>query len=75
MEVCLSTRTAPFGQPGSGHDSASTTYTYDTAGRIRRRLRNDLNGHFAYDLELDDQGRVLHETYTRIDNLVLIVTT
>lgn len=58
-----------FGQPGSGHDSASTTYTYDTAGRIRRRLRNDLNGHFAYDLELDDQGRVLHETYTRIENL------
>ncbi|MCC6839772.1 MAG: hypothetical protein IT230_06400 [Flavobacteriales bacterium] len=58
-----------YGRPGSGHDTASTTYTYDTAGRVRRRLRNDLNGYFAYDIELDDQGRSIRETYTRIENL------
>ena len=58
-----------YGRPGSGSDTASTTYTYDTAGRIRRRLRNDLNGHFAYDIELDEQGRAIRETYTRVENL------
>lgn len=58
-----------FGKPGSGHDTASTTYTYDTAGRVRRRLRNDLNGHYAYDVELDDRGRAVRETYTRVENL------
>lgn len=58
-----------FGRPGTGHDTASTLYTYDTAGRIRRRLRNDLNGHYAYDIELDEQGRAIRETYTRVENL------
>ncbi len=58
-----------FGQPGSGRDTANTTYTYDTAGRIRRRLRNDLAGHFAYDVELDELGRTIRETYTRVENL------
>jgi len=58
-----------YGKPGTGTDTASTTFTYDTAGRVRRRLRNDLNGHFAYDIELDDQGRPIRETYTRIENL------
>lgn len=58
-----------YGRPGSGTDTASTTYTYDTAGRVKRRLRNDLNGHFAYDVELDDQGRSIRETYTRVENL------
>lgn len=58
-----------FGQPGSGRDTASTSYTYDTAGRIKRRLRNDLSGHFAYEVELDDQGRAVRETYTRVENL------
>ncbi len=58
-----------FGQPGTGRDTASTTYTYDTAGRIMRRLRNDLSGHFAYENELDDKGRIVRETYTRIENL------
>jgi hypothetical protein len=58
-----------FGNPGSGRDTASTTYTYDTAGRIMRRLRNDLSGHFAYENKLDDQGRIVSETYTRVENL------
>lgn len=58
-----------YGRPGSGNDTASTTYTYDTAGKVRRRLRTDLNGHFAYDIELDEHGRPVRETYTRIENL------
>jgi len=58
-----------YGRPGSGQDTASTTYTYDTSGKVRRRLRNDLNGHFAYDIELDDKGRAIRETYTRVENL------
>ncbi|HQW07305.1 MAG TPA: hypothetical protein PLV08_13200 [Flavobacteriales bacterium] len=58
-----------FGQPGSGRDTASTTYTYDTGGRVMRRLRNDLSGHFAYENELDAKGRVVRETYTRVENL------
>lgn len=58
-----------YGRPGSGSDTASTTYTYDTAGRVYRRLRNDLNGHFAYDIQLDDKGRTVRETYTRVENL------
>ncbi len=58
-----------FGQPGTGRDTASTTYTYDTAGRIMRRLRNDLAGHFAYENELDEHGRIVRETYTRVENL------
>lgn len=58
-----------YGRPGTGSDTASTTYTYDTAGRVRKRLRNDLNGHFAYDIELDDKGRAIRETYTRVENL------
>lgn len=58
-----------YGRPGSGQDTASTTYTYDTAGKVRRRARNDLNGHFAYDIELDDKGRPIRETYTRVENL------
>ena len=58
-----------FGQPGSGRDTASTTYTYDANGHVKRRLRNDLSGHFAYEAQLDEQGRVVRETYTRVENL------
>ncbi|MCB0764505.1 MAG: hypothetical protein R2815_11985 [Flavobacteriales bacterium] len=58
-----------FGHPGTGTDTASVTYTYDADGRMVRRLRNDLSGHFAYAMEYDDQGRPLRETYTRIENL------
>jgi hypothetical protein len=58
-----------YGQPGSGRDTASVQYRRDEHGRVNRRLRNDLGGHFAYALELDDQGRVTRETYQRIENL------
>ncbi|MFN3874545.1 MAG: hypothetical protein ACK4L7_01370 [Flavobacteriales bacterium] len=58
-----------YGQPGSGRDTASATYEYDGHGRLARRLRNDLAGHFAQELEYDAQGRVTRETHQRIENL------
>lgn len=58
-----------FGQPGTGKDTASTTFTMDEQGRVSRRLRNDLSGHFAYVVERDAEGRVVRETYQRIENL------
>lgn len=58
-----------FGQPGTGRDTASVTYERDADGRVRRRLRNDLGGHFAFEMEHDAQGRVTRETYQRIENL------
>ena len=58
-----------FGQPGTGRDTASVTYTYDPAGHVKEELHNDLNGHYALIRELDPEGRSLRETYTRIENL------
>ncbi len=58
-----------FGQPGTGRDTASVAFTYDAQGRLARRLRNDLGGHFALVNEHDAQGRVTRETYQRIENL------
>ncbi|MBL7982659.1 MAG: hypothetical protein JNL52_12710 [Flavobacteriales bacterium] len=58
-----------YGNPGTGRDTASVRFTYDAQGHTTRRLRNDLGGHFAYDMQLDDQGRVVRETYSRIENL------
>jgi len=57
-----------YGQPGTGRDTASVAFTYDANGKLIRRLRNDLGGHFAYDLALDEQGRVIRETYARVEN-------
>lgn len=57
-----------FGHPGTGRDTASTVFTYDADGRVVRSLRNDLMGHFAYDLKYDEEGRPVRETYTRIEN-------
>lgn len=58
-----------YGQPGTGRDTASISYERHADGRVRRRLRNDLGGHFAYVLEHDAEGRVIRETYQRIENL------
>ncbi|MEO8589306.1 MAG: hypothetical protein ABI432_08070 [Flavobacteriales bacterium] len=58
-----------FGQPGSGRDTASVTYTYNEQGQLVRRLRNDLAGHFTYTTERDADGRVVRETYSRVENL------
>ncbi len=44
-------------------------FTYDAQGRAIRRLRNDLAGHFAYDIATGRPGRVMRETYVRIENL------
>lgn len=57
-----------YGQPGSGRDTASITYTYDGKGRVVSRVRNDLAGHFAYTTERDSAGRAVRETYSRIEN-------
>ncbi len=58
-----------FGNPGTGRDTTSVTFTYDTAGHVMSRLRNDLAGHFSYRTEHDAEGRPVSETYSRIENL------
>lgn len=58
-----------FGNPGTGRDTTSVTFTYDTAGNVMSRLRNDLAGHFSYRTEHDAEGRPVSETYARIENL------
>lgn len=58
-----------FGQPGTGVDTASTLFNFDDKGNLSRRLRNDLSGYFGYDVERDGTGRVVRETFTRIENL------
>lgn len=58
-----------FGQPGTGVDTASTLFDFDDKGELVRRLRNDLSGYFGYDVERDGRGRVVRETFTRIENL------
>ncbi|MBK6832100.1 MAG: hypothetical protein IPG92_15820 [Flavobacteriales bacterium] len=58
-----------FGNPGTGRDTTSVTFTYDTAGHVMSRLRNDLAGHFSYRTEHDAEGRPVSETYARIENL------
>ncbi len=58
-----------FGNPGTGRDTTSVTYTHDSAGHVSGRLRNDLAGHFTYRTEFDTQGRPIRETYARVENL------
>ncbi len=58
-----------FGKPGSGHDTATVTFTYDAKGRVTEQLRNDPNGWFALRDELDTLGRATRQSYVRIDNL------
>ncbi len=58
-----------FGNPGTGRDTASVTYTYDSAGHVAGRLCNDLAGHFSYRTQNDAEGRPVRETYSRIENL------
>ncbi len=62
-------RNSSFGQPGSGLDTASTIFHYDAQGRLKDRLRNDLNGHFGYKIDRNEKGEVVRETYSRIQNL------
>jgi len=57
-----------YGRPGTGLDTASVGYFYDAQGRLVQRLRNDLTGHFAYEITYDGEGRVVHQAYVRIAN-------
>lgn len=58
-----------FGRPGTGSDTASVHFEYDSSGRIIRKMRTDLNGHFEYNMERDSLHRVIRNTYSRIQNL------
>lgn len=58
-----------FGRPGSGRDTASVSYTYGTAGQATEELHNDLSGHYLLTRELDTAGRIVRETYSRVENL------
>ncbi len=58
-----------FGRPGTGLDTASIGYFYDAKGRLVQRLRNDLSGHFAYEITCDSLGRVVRQAYVRIENI------
>lgn len=58
-----------YGRPGTGRDTASVGYFYDAKGRLVQRLRNDLTGHFAYEITTDTLGRIVRQTYVRIENL------
>ncbi len=58
-----------FGQPGTGRDTASVTYTFDALGHVSEELHNDLSGHYTLTRELDPEARVVRETYTRIENI------
>jgi hypothetical protein len=58
-----------FGRPGTGLDTASIGYFYDAKGRLVQRLRNDLSGHFAYEITCDSLGRTVRQAYVRIENL------
>jgi YD repeat-containing protein len=58
-----------YGRPGTGLDTASIGYFYDAKGRLVQRLRNDLSGHFAYEITCDSLGRTVRQAYVRIENL------
>ncbi len=58
-----------FGHPGSGVDTASVMYSYDTAGRLLQELHNDLHGYFALRMGYDALGRVEREEHVRLENL------
>lgn len=62
-------RNNSFGQPGTGHDTASVSYSYDAHDHVIEEAHNDLNGHYLLSRELDASGRVTRETYSRVENL------
>jgi hypothetical protein len=62
-------RNSSFGQPGTGKDTASIMFAYDDKGHVINRLRNDLSGYFGYEIQRDEKGRPVRETYMRIENL------
>lgn len=57
-----------FGNPGSGVDTASVVYIYDSKGRLEEQFRNDIGGHFKLRHERDAEGRSIRQTYMRVEN-------
>ena len=58
-----------FGRPGSGIDTASVMYSYDSNGRLLQELHNDLHGYFAFRKEYDKDERAVHVENVRLENL------
>ncbi|MEO8733830.1 MAG: hypothetical protein ABI373_05830 [Flavobacteriales bacterium] len=58
-----------FGKPGSGIDTASVMYSYDASGHLLQELHNDINGYFALRTQYDGEGRPVHVTNVRMENL------
>ena len=58
-----------FGDPGSGMDTASVMYSYDTKGRMLQEMHNDRSGYYAWRSEYDEHGRRVHATNIRLENL------
>jgi len=57
-----------FGNPGSGRDTASTTFVYDEGGHLRLKVRSDAGGRFTHETERDERGRPVRETYARVED-------
>lgn len=58
-----------FGRLGSGIDTASVMYSYDSKGGLLQELHNDINGYFALRKAYDANGRPVHVTHVRMENL------
>ncbi len=58
-----------FGKPGTGIDTASVMYSYDSNGRLLQELHNDLHGYYALRKEYDQDGRPAHVENVRLENL------
>lgn len=58
-----------FGKPGSGIDTASVMYSYDSKGQLLQELHNDINGYYALRTEYGEQGHPVHVTNVRMENL------
>jgi hypothetical protein len=58
-----------FGTTEAGVDTASVMYSYDGEGRLLQELHNDIHGFFALRTEYDGNGRPMHVTNVRMENL------
>lgn len=58
-----------IGRSGSGLDTASVMYDYDAGGRLLQELHHDVNGFFALRTEYGPNGRPIHVTNVRLENL------
>lgn len=58
-----------FGRTMASTDTSSVTFSYDMHGHQLEQLRHDMNGFYALRDELDTEGRPVHETYVRMENI------